>query len=86
MNDYVLALFFAIVGLVLGAVARWRSGPADPAIPLPLWLIPIGIIVGVLPWILRLGDIWKQTASLMSLLMSLAAIVLLLRAQVSRKT
>jgi hypothetical protein len=79
MNGEFWALTLALVALVIGIVARRRerlAGASTRARSFPFWLIPIGIIIGVLPGVLRLSDALRFAGSVTSLMVSLTAIIL----------
>ena len=79
MDGHAWPLILAIIALALGVVARLRP-PRDQSNRAPLHnatlLIPSAIIIGTLPWVLQLGETVKIAASVVSIVMSLAAMVL----------
>ena len=80
MNAELWALILAVVALGLGAASRRRERPAGSrtrARSVPYWFVPLGIIVGLLPRVLQLGEAVKLAGTLISLIMSLTAIVLM---------
>jgi hypothetical protein len=80
MNAELWALILAVAALGLGAASRRRERPAGTrtrAQSVPYWLVPLGIIVGLLPRVLRLGEAVKLAGSVSSLIMSFTAIVLM---------
>ena len=87
MDGRAWALILAIIGLALAVAARLRAsrkGMKDASLHSALLLIPCAIIIGTLPWVLRLGETVKNVALVTSIVISLAAMVLLI-AQMSRR-
>ena len=80
MDGRAWALFLAIIGLTLGVRARLRAsrdGSNAASLHSALLLIPCAIIIGTLPWVLPLGETVKNAASVTSIVISLAAMALL---------
>jgi hypothetical protein len=80
MDGRAWALTLAIIALVLGVTARLRArrnGLKDARLHSAILLIPCAIIIGTLPWLLQLGETVKNVASVTSIAISLAAMVLL---------
>jgi len=79
MNSRVVALVLALIGLGLFVVARRRIvASGKPAPPLAFALVPIAGIIGLLPQILHLAKPIETAGSVLSIILSVAAIVLLL--------
>ena len=81
MDGRAVALILAVIGLVLGLVARLRAqrnGSQAARAQNGILLIPCAIIIGTLPWVLQLGETVKNVASVTSIVVSLAAMVLLI--------
>jgi hypothetical protein len=80
MNAHAWVLILAVIALTLGLAARLRAartGSGAPSQSANL-LVPCAIIIGTLPWALQLGETAKIAASVASIIVSLAAIVLLI--------
>lgn len=81
MDGRVVALILAGLGLALGVVARLRAqrnGSKGARPQDAILLIPCAIIIGTLPWVLQLGETVKNVASVTSIVISVAAMVLLI--------
>ena len=79
MDGRAVALILAVIGLVLGVGARLRAqrnGSQGARAQNGILLIPCAIIIGTLPWVLQLGETVKNVASVTSIVVSLAAVVL----------
>ena len=80
MDGYLVALILAVIGLAAGVVPRiraLRNGSKRAPLYTTLLLLPCGGIIGTLPWVLQLGDTVKIAASVASIVVSVAASVLL---------
>jgi uncharacterized membrane protein len=81
MDGRAWALILAVIALALGVAARLRA-PRNGSKGAPshgaILLIPCAIIIGTLPWVLQLGETVKNVASVTSIVVSLAAMVLLI--------
>lgn len=80
MSADLLALVLALVTLSIGLIAPKRDREQIRA----LMLLPTGIVIGVLPRIFHLSDPWKIAGSATSILLSVTAIVLMIRAKLRR--
>ena len=79
MSARVLALVLAVIGSGLFIVGRRRvAASGKPAPPLSFLLLPIAGIIGLLPQILHLAEPITTAASILSIILSIVAIVLLL--------
>ena len=81
MDGRAWALILAIIALALGVAARLRatrSGSKAAPVHSAILLIPCAIIIGTLPRVLQLDETVKNVASVTSIVISLAAIVLLI--------
>jgi hypothetical protein len=78
-----LAILLALISLALGLILSRRE-PLKTA--LPFWIIPCAIIVGLLPRVLQLSDGWKEAGARTSLVLSLSAIMFLVRGVLRRRT
>ena len=89
MDGRAWALTLAIIALALGVAARLRaSGVMDRRTrrcDSAILVIPCAIIIGTLPWVLQLGETVKNAASITSIVVSLAAMVLLIVQMGSRR-
>lgn len=80
MTGYVWALTLAVLALAFGVVARLRAardGSKGARLHSAMLLSPCAAIIGTLPWVLQLGETVKIVASVTSIVVSVAAIVLL---------
>ena len=80
MAGFVLALILAVIALAFGVVARLRAardGSKGARLHTALLLGPCAGIIGTLPWLLQLGETVKIAASVTSIVVSVAAMVLL---------
>ena len=80
MDGHLVALILAVIALTAGVVARiraLRNGSKRAPLYTALLLLPCGGIIGTLPWVLQLGDTVKIAASVASIVVSVAASVLL---------
>ena len=81
MDGHAWALILAVIALVLGVTARLparRNGSRSAPLHSANLLLPCAIIIGTLPWVLRLGETVKIAASVTSIVLILAAPVLLM--------
>jgi len=81
MDGRVVALILAVIGLALGVVARLRAQRNGSKGARPhgaILLTSCAIIIGTLPWVLQLGETVKNVASVTSIVVSVAAMVLLI--------
>ena len=87
MDGRAWALILAIIALALGVAARLRAARSgSKAAPLHgILLVSCAIIIGTLPWVLQLDGTVKNVASVTSIVVSLAAIVLLIVQNGSRR-
>jgi hypothetical protein len=80
MVGYAWALILAVIALAFGVVARLsaaRNGSKGARLHSAMLLIPCAGIIGTLPWVLQLGETVKIVASVTSIVVSVAATVLL---------
>ena len=80
MAGHVWVLILAVIGLALGVVARLRdarNGSKRARGHNAMLMIPCAIIIGTLPWVLQPGETVKVVASVASMVVSVAAMVLL---------
>ena len=80
MAGYAWALILAVIALAFGVVARLsaaRKGSKGAGLHSAMLLIPCAGIIGTLPWVLQLGETVKIVASVTSIVVSVAATVLL---------
>ena len=80
MAGHLVALILAVIALTAGVVA-WVRAPRNGSKGAPLYtallLLPCGVVIGTLPWVLQLGETVKIAASIASIVASVAASVLL---------
>ena len=80
MSGYAWALILAVIALAFGVVARLsaaRTGSKGARLHSAMLLVPCAGIIGTLPWVLQLGETVKIVASVTSIVVSVAATVLL---------
>ena len=80
MSGYAWALILAVIALALGVVARLRDprkGSKGARLHSAMLLVPCAIIIGTVPWVLQLGETVKIAASVTSMAVTGAAMVLL---------
>ena len=80
MAGHAWALILAVIGLALGMVVRLRaarSGSKGAPLHSAMLLIPCAVIIGTLPWVFQLGETVKIVASVTSMIVTVAAMVLL---------
>ena len=80
MAGHAWALILAVIGLALGMVVRLRAarnGSKGAGLHSAMLLLPCAIIIGTLPWVLQLGETVKIAASVTSIAVTVAAMVLL---------
>ena len=80
MSGYAWALILAVIGLAFLVAARLRdarSGSKGARLHNAMLMGPCAIIIGTLPWVLQLGETVKIAASITSIVVSVAATVLL---------
>ena len=88
MDGRAWALILAIIALALGVMARLRAprhGLKAAPVHSAILLISCAIIIGTLPWVLQLGGTAKNVASVTSIAVSLAAMVLLIQIGTRRR-
>ena len=80
MAGYVVALTLAVIALAFGVVVRLRAardGSKGARLHSAMLLIPCAAIIGTLPWVLQLGETVKIVGSVTSIVVNVAAMVLL---------
>lgn len=81
MYGHAFSLILAGIAVILGVAARLdasRKGSKGASVHGAILLGPCAIIIGTLPWVLHLGETVKIAASVTSIIVSLAAIGLLI--------
>jgi uncharacterized membrane protein YoaK (UPF0700 family) len=81
MDGRVWALVLAVIGLALGVVARRRAqrSGTSTASQNAVLLVPCAIIIGTVPWVLHLSETVRNSASIASIVVSISAMVLMIR-------
>ena len=81
MDGHAWGLILAGIALLLGVAARLdasRKGSKGAPVHGTILLGPCAIIIGTVPWVLELGETVKIAASVTSIAVSLAAVVMLI--------